>query len=194
LPLASATALIHNLVLDLAAFNGMEMENMTRGRAWRFLDLGRRLERGLSVVTLLRAAVNTPAGASVLEPVLEIADSIMTYRRLYFAQPRLAGVLQLLLADESNPRSLGFQIKMLREHASALVVDPKTDDPRHEQQHIALLAGMLESADFNDVSAWHPQRDTGPLLDWLTNCMTAFSLLSEQLTSHYFSHTVPRVN
>ena len=35
LPLASATALIHNLVLDLAAFNGMEMENMTRGHGWR---------------------------------------------------------------------------------------------------------------------------------------------------------------
>src|SRR5205807_3064571 len=56
LPLTKATALIHNLVLDLAAFNGMEMENMTRGRGWRFLDLGRRLERGASVLKLLRAA------------------------------------------------------------------------------------------------------------------------------------------
>ena len=118
----------------------------------------------------------------------------MTYRRLYFAQPRLAGVLQLLLADESNPRSLAFQIRVLREHASALVVDPKTADPRIEQKHIDLLSGMLDSADFKDVATWHSQTDMGPLLDWLTNCLVAFSLLSEQLTSHYFSHTVPRVN
>src|SRR4030095_15527525 len=72
LPLANATALIHNLVFDLAAFNGMEMENMTRGRGWRFLDFGRRLERGLSVVNLVRAAVGVRTSAtSVLEPVLE---------------------------------------------------------------------------------------------------------------------------
>jgi uncharacterized circularly permuted ATP-grasp superfamily protein/uncharacterized alpha-E superfamily protein len=195
LPLASATALIHNLVLDLAAFNGMEMENMTRGRGWRFLDFGRRLERGLSVVGLVRAAVNTSAvSASVLELLLEIADSIMTYRRLYFAEPRLAGVLQLLLADESNPRSLAFQIKMLRDHALALVVDSKTADPRDEQQHIAMLSEMLKAADFNDVAAWHAQKDVAPLLDWLANCMAAFSLLSEQLTNHYFSHTLPRIS
>src|SRR5947207_7657294 len=85
LPLARATALIHNLVLDLAAFNGMEMENMTRGHGWRFLDFGRRLERAISVIKLLYAAVSVKTQPSlVLEPVLEIADSVMTYRRLYF--------------------------------------------------------------------------------------------------------------
>src|SRR6185295_18244722 len=90
LPLARATALIHNLVLDLAAFNGMEMENMTRGRGWRFLDFGRRLERALSVLNLLRATVIVPARPpSLLEAVLEIADSVMTYKRQYFAAPHL---------------------------------------------------------------------------------------------------------
>src|SRR5436189_17318 len=41
LALASANEFCHNLILDLAAFSGMEMENMTRGRGWRFLDFGR---------------------------------------------------------------------------------------------------------------------------------------------------------
>src|SRR5213078_5041245 len=86
LQLASATALMHNLVLDLAAFNGMEMENMTRGRGWKFLDFGRRLERGLSVLKLLEAVAKVRThSAAILEPVLEIADSVMTYRRQYFA-------------------------------------------------------------------------------------------------------------
>src|SRR6185369_12053422 len=117
LPLARATALIHNLVLDLAAFNGMEMENMTRGRGWRFLDFGRRIERGLSLLKLLSAAAGVQSQpAAILEPVLEIADSVMTYRRRHFTAPQLAGVLDLLLRDDSNPRSLIFQVNLLREH------------------------------------------------------------------------------
>jgi len=126
LPLTRATALIHNLVLDLAAFNGMGMENMTRGYGWRFLDFGRRLERGLSVLKLLRSAaiVESPP-AAVLEPVLEIADSLMTFRRQYFTTPRWAGVLDLLLRDASNPRSLLFQVNVLGEHAAALAETPK---------------------------------------------------------------------
>ena len=46
IPLANALALLNTLIVDLAAFSGMEMENMTRGHGWRFLDFGRRLERG----------------------------------------------------------------------------------------------------------------------------------------------------
>jgi uncharacterized alpha-E superfamily protein len=43
--LAEVPAMLNTLVVDLAAFSGMEMENMTRGHAWRFLDIGRRVER-----------------------------------------------------------------------------------------------------------------------------------------------------
>jgi len=126
LPLAHATGLMHNLVLDLAAFNGMEMENMTRGHGWRFLDLGRRLERALSVLKLLQGVLRIRLPLAVLEPVLEIADSVMTYRRRFFTAPHLAGVLDLLLRDESNPRSLVFQINVLHQHAIALATDSKS--------------------------------------------------------------------
>src|SRR5439155_10915200 len=119
-------------------------ENMTRGRGWRFLDFGRRLERGLSVARLLHAAarVARPAGA-VLEPVLEIADSLMTYRRQYFAGPRWSGVLELLLREDSNPRSFAFQVIFLRELAYALVVDPKSANPKRENARIHSLVTPL---------------------------------------------------
>ena len=90
---------LNRMITDLAAFSGMEMENMTRGHGWRFLDIGRRLERSANMTMLLRASLT--AGSphqAMLGPLLEIADSTMTYRRRYFAQPQLAPVLDLLVA------------------------------------------------------------------------------------------------
>lgn len=193
LPLAGATALIHTLVFDLAAFNGMETENMTRGRGWRFLDLGRRLERGLSVVKLLQSAAKvTTQPEAVLEPVLEIADSVMTYRRQYFAAPQWPGVLTLLLRDISNPRSLAFQVNLLLEHASAVTAEPKAGSPEAELLRIHSLAEELQRMNVNELAA---QNAPGAaLLDFLNHCGAELSGLSEQITSHYFSHSVPRVS
>ena len=194
LPLAQAMSLIHNLVLDLAAFNGMEMENMTRGHGWRFLDFGRRLERGQSVLKLLRAAasVESPA-AAVLEPVLEIADSMMTYRRRYFASPQLAGVLDLLLRDESNPRSLLFQVNVLREHIAALVVDCTTTTAALDHKRIQSLATSLSSLVLEELAV-QSAKAPEPLLHLLSAWATDLAGLSDQVTNCYFSHSVPRLS
>jgi uncharacterized circularly permuted ATP-grasp superfamily protein/uncharacterized alpha-E superfamily protein len=195
LPLVHASALIQNLIFDLAAFNGVEMENMTRGRGWRFLDFGRRLERGTNVVHLLRAMITVrPHLSAALEAVLEIADSVMTYRRNYFAEPHLPGVLELLLREDSNPRALAFQIDVLRDHASALLIDSKTGSPVSEQERMACMTKTLASADLNGLAASHTQGKEKPLLDLLASLDTDLSALSEDVTNRYFSHTVPRVH
>jgi uncharacterized alpha-E superfamily protein len=195
LSLANALTLIHNLVLDLAAFNGMEMENMTRGYGWRFLDIGRRVERGLSVVNLVRAAAGVETRPSAaLEAVLEIADSVMTYRRRYFAEARLAGVLELLLRDESNPRALAFQLNVLREHTRELPGDSNTPGPRGEHPRIRALADALRAAAPDDLAGESAGGASGPLLELLGLCATEFGAFSDELTSRYFSHTVPRVS
>ena len=105
------------MITDLAAFSGMEMENMTRGHGWRFLDVGRRLERAMNAINLVRQALEAgPSDNAVLEPLLEIADSSMTYRRRYFARPQLSPVLDLLLLDDTNTRALAFQLAAVSEH------------------------------------------------------------------------------
>ena len=87
--LDAALALLNHTIMEMSAFSGMEMENMTRGNGWRFLDIGRRLERSVNLVNLVRAALSATGGSdAVLEPLLEIADSSMTYRRRYYAQAR----------------------------------------------------------------------------------------------------------
>jgi uncharacterized alpha-E superfamily protein len=195
LPLANALELIHHLVLDLAAFNGMEMENMTRGHGWRFLDLGRRLERALSITNLVRSALRIETKPSaVLEPVLEMADSVMTYRRRYYAEARLPGVLELLLREESNPRSLHFQVAALHEHFQALTDELASAEPNPGIQRVAALRATMSSTDWDGLAAEWMRGRREALLDHLENCGVELVALSDELTSRYFSHTLPRVS
>ena len=142
-------ALLHlnRMITDLAAFSGMEMENMTRGHGWRFLDIGRRLERAANMTTLLRAALAPGTSHhAMLGPLLEIADSTMTYRRRYFAEPQLTPVLDLLVADADqralagvSGRPMADHVEQLpRDHASAVAdegaADRGADIGRHRQR------------------------------------------------------------
>jgi uncharacterized circularly permuted ATP-grasp superfamily protein/uncharacterized alpha-E superfamily protein len=192
LPLASAAALIHNLILDLAALNGVASENMTRGHGWRFLDAGRRVERGLSIVRLVRATVAASSpDAALMQAVLEIADSVMTYRRRYFAEPRLAEVIELLLCDETNPRSLAFQVNELRNHSGLLPQLPKTSGlPSAERRINTMLAALHDSVVSVARNHEHPRE---PLIKWLDSLSSELGVFSDALTGCYFSHTIPRV-
>jgi uncharacterized circularly permuted ATP-grasp superfamily protein/uncharacterized alpha-E superfamily protein len=96
------------------AFSGLVAESMVRDAGWYLLDAGRRLERSLQIVGLLRHSLNrapAPAAQSlVVESVLIAAESIITHRRRYQARGGIDTVLELLLLDGGNPRSLTFQL------------------------------------------------------------------------------------
>ena len=107
--------MLDRAVMTLSAFSGLLMENTTRGEGWRFLELGRRLERALQMGELLRAGIAEvpPDAQPCLHTLLQVADSSITYRTRYLSVLRTDLVLQLLLADETNPRSIGFQLAAL---------------------------------------------------------------------------------
>jgi len=195
IPLANSLALLNTLIVDLAAFSGMEMENMTRGHGWRFLDFGRRLERGTNLVNLLRASLPAkPKAPIVLEPLLEVADSSMTYRRRYLAQAQLPSVLDLLVWDKGNPRSLAFQLMALLEHASNLPHYENSMSANLEERHIAELSAQLERSDLVELANSCLGGECGPLDEWLRRFTNGFAALSDDLTHHYFSLTVARVS
>ena len=114
--------LLNRSVLTLAAFGGLAMESMTRGHGWRFLDMGRKIERCLHIVGLIRGTLVTVSAneAPILEALLEIADSSMTFRRRYLSTLQAAPVIDLLLADESNPRSLAYQLACMNDDVNHL--------------------------------------------------------------------------
>lgn len=116
---------LDTLLSGLNGFSGLAAESMTRADGWRFLDLGRRIERALQGCQLLDATLTKPGDdeSVSLELLLEIADSIMTYRNRYLATLQPAPVLDLLLTDESNPRSIGFQLNGIMEHITQLPAD-----------------------------------------------------------------------
>jgi uncharacterized alpha-E superfamily protein len=190
-----ALALLNALIADLSAFSGMEMENMTRGYGWRLLDVGRRLERAINVVTLLQAALGLKSyGLAALDPVLEITDSVMTYRRRYFAEPQWPGVLDLLLADESNPRSLAFQIEALADHASHL---PREADPIGFEVplgQIAILRELLRKSDWQALAESPPETLEQSATALLVRCGSGLRTISDSITHLYFSHAETRVS
>jgi uncharacterized circularly permuted ATP-grasp superfamily protein/uncharacterized alpha-E superfamily protein len=195
LPLANALTLLNTLIMDLGAFSGMEMENMTRGHGWRFLDFGRRLERAYQLVNVVCAALSPEIKTNaVLEPLLEIADSSMTYRRRYFAQAQLAPALDLLLSDAGNPRSLAFQLAALSEHAANLPRDVRAPKVLAEQKRLAGLTALLANADLAALARTWEQGGTEALTGWLGEFAAGLTALSDELTHYYFSHTVARVS
>jgi uncharacterized alpha-E superfamily protein len=193
-PLAGALRLLNSAIVDLSAFSGMEMENMTRGLGWRFLDLGRRLERAMKLLQLFRASIcHEGKNSFLLEVVLEISDSVMTYRRRYFSGVQLLALLELLLLDDGNPRSLAFQLNALRDHILHLPREAGAPGPCIEESHILQICVLLGKVNISELGA----ADAGlnePLDAVLSDLMVELGVLSNQLTHHYFTHTVASVS
>ncbi|MEO5822357.1 MAG: circularly permuted type 2 ATP-grasp protein [Vicinamibacteraceae bacterium] len=190
-----ALVLLNRIVLTLAAFSGVEAENMTRGHGWRFLSAGRRLERGATLATVIRAML--PAGGSdsaALWPLLEIGDSSMTYRRRYYAEASLAPVLDLLVADDSVPRSLAFQLQALAAHIDGLPRDPGAPASTREQALAARLLAAIRGADVTALCAARTAGRPEPLDRLLKETARGLGELSDTLSHYYFSHAVSRVS
>ncbi|MCP5522391.1 MAG: circularly permuted type 2 ATP-grasp protein [Verrucomicrobiales bacterium] len=194
IPLESALALLNALIINLSALNGMEMENMVRGHGWLFLDLGRRLERAMNLITLMAAGLAVESSQrSILQPLLEIADSTISYRRLQYARAFLGPVLELLLLTARNPRSLIFQLNGIAEHVDRLPgVAPEEGASDSAEVVRAALAGLNEIA-VDDLwkASRNPWRDR--LIERLNEIGERLAGLSQHVTRQYFSHAETRV-
>jgi uncharacterized circularly permuted ATP-grasp superfamily protein/uncharacterized alpha-E superfamily protein len=188
-PLVGLQDALNRVVLRLAAFSGLAAESMTRGQAWRFLDMGRRLERAMTLVTLLRGALSQRCDREgpLLEAVLEIADSGMTYRRRYLATLQVAPVVDLLLTDDTNPRSVIFQLEALNRHIAAL---PGPESGlRTAQERIALgLLTDLKLADIERLCVLDERGGRPHLAALLVDLATRIPALSDSLSDRYLNH------
>ncbi len=97
----------------LAAFSGLSQENMVRGAGWRFLDIGRRLERGIATCRFARQFTENEPSGEALDALLDLTDSQITYRSRYLLGASLQPVLDLVMLDPYNPRSVAFQVERL---------------------------------------------------------------------------------
>jgi uncharacterized circularly permuted ATP-grasp superfamily protein/uncharacterized alpha-E superfamily protein len=158
--LADAQAPLNDLVTALAALSGMVMESMLRGEAWLFLDIGRRLERALSLVALLRGTLTglqpAPVETALLAAVLRSCESLMAYRRGYSSSPEIIPTLALLLLNENNPRALAFQLAGLERHVAALPRDNHVSQLSEEARHVLEAATAVRLGDLGKLAAVDP--------------------------------------
>ena len=183
--------LLDRVVITLAAFGGLAVESMTRSAGWRFLDMGRKLERAFHTITMLRSTLTTlttPEGP-LLEAVLQVADSAMTYRRRYQGSVQTAAVLDLLLADETNPRSLVFQFAALADDVEFLPRDANVQPRRTPEQRLMLSSlTELRLADAEQLAQPDESGNRPLLQDLLTRLNANLPALSDALTQTYLSH------
>jgi uncharacterized circularly permuted ATP-grasp superfamily protein/uncharacterized alpha-E superfamily protein len=188
---ADALAVLNHCIGTLSALRGIELENMTRGPGWHFLSIGRRIERSLHLVELFQAIVvplrleTWPA----LEMLLEVGDSSITYRSRYFTVLQAAPVLDLLMNDETNPRSLAFQIKDLVEHCSGLAEMPSGAGwPLARQRHVETVARKLFQSDVRALCEPDEDGVREVLRERLEELSAALPAFSDAITHTYFSH------
>jgi uncharacterized circularly permuted ATP-grasp superfamily protein/uncharacterized alpha-E superfamily protein len=109
-----ATRAMTVLLRKLAGFSGLVHENMYRFAGWRFLELGRRLERAIQLARILSWLTEPDAPDGSLEMLLEIGDSVMSHRRRYSVSAGTQSAIDLLALDPLNPRSIIFQLIEMR--------------------------------------------------------------------------------
>ncbi|MDQ8204754.1 circularly permuted type 2 ATP-grasp protein [Pelagicoccus sp. SDUM812003] len=183
--------LLDKTLETLASFSGNLAENTTRSQGWRFLEIGRRLERALSISFLLSAAYKStgPNDETLVAKLLEWGDSSITYRRRYLNNMLDTNLLEVLCFDTSNPRSLAFQIEQLRHLLEKL---PHTvNSKRHpiDQAALRLYSRIGLSSPEQLMSRGLNAGGSLPLLSFLEQTNDDLLILAQRLEQSYFAHT-----
>ena len=132
------------LVTALVALSGLMQESMVRGVGWRFMELGKRLERAQQIITTLRSLIvpvtNEADQSTMLNALLVSMEVLITYRRRHRNRTGLELGLELVMLDPTNPRSLLFQLEALQRHIVELPRADKTRGELEEEERALLEA------------------------------------------------------
>jgi uncharacterized circularly permuted ATP-grasp superfamily protein/uncharacterized alpha-E superfamily protein len=192
LRMGGALNLLDDAIVTLSAFGGFAMESMTRGHGWRFLDIGRRLERALQMVDTVQNGLNVQAAdqSAELQTLLEIGDSALTYRSRYLTSMQAGLVLDLLLLDEANPRSVAFQLARLVEHVAELPAREVTSRKSAEWKTVMKMLTGLQVVDSVDLVRADEHGDWTNLETLLVTIGNGLRTLSETIARDYFDHSL----
>ena len=184
---------IDSLIVGLAAFGGFVSEFMTRSHGYRFLNFGRRLEHALQITTLLKNcfANEKEVSGELLESILEISDSGLTYRSRYYANLQLPAVLDLLLVDELNPRSLAFQLRKLDENLQLLPGISDDATAANDQQLAADVIASVQTTEVVELSKVDADGKRPALLELFDSIEKRLPEISTLISNRFFVHSGP---
>ncbi|WP_207062141.1 circularly permuted type 2 ATP-grasp protein [Motiliproteus sp. SC1-56] len=179
------------LVTSLLALSGLWHESMVRGLGWRFMDLGRRVEKALQTVRLLRAALvqGLPEAQQVwvLESILMSLETLMTFRRRSRSGNDLVRGLELLLYDGGNPRSVYHQLTLVQEHLAELPAAAHGSGLAPEDRLILEAATSIQLSEPEQLAAEDPENgQRGALDQLLARLQHLLEETSTQISGKYF--------
>ncbi len=183
------------MLQSLLAFHGLVNESMVRDTGWQFLEVGRRIERTQQVLRLLRAALerqhDDATESLLLESVLVSAESIITYRRRYRSRAQVETLLDLLVGDASNPRSVRFQVDRLE---AALTRLPEAPENRAAGGHSSVVgvSTRIHTARFGQLATPDASGRRDELVAFLDDLEVQISTLATEISERHFVHLQPR--
>jgi uncharacterized alpha-E superfamily protein len=163
------------LIERWSTLSGLAAENMMRSPSWRFLDIGRRIERALNTCRLTRKLAGETSQSDDLGALLDLCDSQIVYRSRYLTGPMLVPVIDLVLLDPRNPRSLLFQLSEIAEHLTALPSLNEHGVPERPLRETRSMLAELDSLEAENI--------TETLLQGFESRLLA---LSDALSQRYF--------
>lgn len=189
--ISDAIAFLDQMLLASSSLAGFAMDNMTRDDGWRFLIIGRRIERLIflsdAISRFLRLESTRVPGS--IEWLLELTDSIITYRSRYMAQPELLPALDLIVFDNANPHGVVFQLHNLVRYLGRLSRElgvPHDDSlPPALARLQAFDLACFENLHISDERIGEP---SAALADVLDEVSQAAATLSDRLAMRYFTH------
>jgi uncharacterized circularly permuted ATP-grasp superfamily protein/uncharacterized alpha-E superfamily protein len=187
--LPEALDMLDRLLMPLAAFSGLSSESMTHGYGWRFMDMGFRIERAVMSAQMLQELLVKPSQQEppLLDAILEVANSSMTYRSRYQSRVILLPLLDLLLCDNTNPRSIAYQLELVRQHVSALSeLSVRTELP--EQVLANELMQRIEKCDLNQLIQTNAKGTRPQLKILLADVINRAQEISNLITRRYLAH------
>ena len=177
---------------SLLALGGLAADSMVRDQGWRFMDAGRRLERAVQLCALLQATVtrahDTVTDSLLLESVLTAAESIITYRRRHRSHADVATVLDLLLLDPANPRSIGHQLDRLAEDVTALAPHDTAGRLSAPERVVLEASAALRVADPTPLCG----PDRPGLAAFLARLAALLHRAGEAVEAAHFTHLPPQ--
>lgn len=178
--------------LVLTSFSGAVGDGMTRDHGWRVLDVGRRIERALQAIQLLRHGLTAVADdeRACIALLLDATDSAAAGRSRHLAALRAPPVVDLLLLDDAHPRSAAFQIDRLERHVARLPALPAPSRTSPASKLITAAAAAVRLADLDELCEVRAGRR--PALAALLDRVQADLVgLSDALTRDHLTHAAP---
>jgi uncharacterized circularly permuted ATP-grasp superfamily protein/uncharacterized alpha-E superfamily protein len=195
-PRGVGSATLSRVLQALLALAGLQSESMVRDPGWRFMEAGRRLERAIGLVDLLRSTVTTERSTAtdslVFESVLIAAESIITYRRRYRSHAQLETMLDLLVLDAGNPRGLTHQMQLLSDAVSGLpdaaaAAMPATGRMSPAERHALETLSTVRLADTTVLAAAGADGRRSDLLNLLERLEAGLQAIGQAISAAHFT-------